>query len=218
MQSNRLIAISVIGLASMFGLGATSALAAGGAAPHGDPEAGKAQAIVCGSCHGQDGLSILDPTYAKLAGQNEKYLFNQLKMIQSNERNIVLMTGQLNGKSEQDLRNLAAYYASMPGGGGEAELTPTQLERAEEIYRGGLADRGVAACAACHGPRGSGNQFAGFPVVSGQSAAYIKNQLTAYREGKRATDEGLGGMMRGVASGLTDGDIDLLSQYLQGLY
>ncbi|MEM1433266.1 MAG: c-type cytochrome [Pseudomonadota bacterium] len=197
---------------------ATQAMAAGHEGAHGDPERGKSLVIACGSCHGQDGNSVLDPTYAKLAGQNEKYLFNQLKMIQSNERNIVLMTGQLIGKTEQDLRDMAAYYANMDAGVGEAELNETQLERAEEIYRGGVAARGVAACAACHGPRGNGNAFAGFPAIAGQSAPYVVNQLTAYREGERATDEGFGGMMRGVARGLSDGDIKILSQYIQGLY
>ena len=217
MRFNRLKAILGRGLT----LGALAlAMAAGTAfadSHGGDPERGKSLVIACGSCHGQDGYTVLDPTYPKLAGQNEKYLFNQLQMIQSNERNIVLMTGQLLGKTEQDLKDMAAYYASLTPGYGSAELNATELERAAEIYRGGIASRGVAACTACHGPRGVGNAFAGFPTVSGQSAAYTTAQLTAYREGERATDEGLGGMMRGVAQGLNDGDIRIMAQYLQGL-
>ena len=62
-----------------------------------------------------------------------------------------------------------------------------------------------------------GNPFAGFPRVSGMPKEYTISTLTAYREGDRATDEGFGGMMRGVAEGLTDGEIEILADYLQGL-
>jgi cytochrome c553 len=183
----------------------------------GDAAAGEALVIACGACHGQDGATPIDPTYPVLAGQNEKYLFNQLKMIQSNERQILLMTGQLNGRSEQDLANMAAYYASLPGKGRQSELTDDEVARAANIYRGGLAAKGVAACSACHAPNGKGNAFAGFPAISGQTPAYIVKQLTEYREGIRQTDEGFGQMMRGVAEGLTDGEIRILAGYLEGL-
>jgi len=184
----------------------------------GDADAGKTQAAACGACHGQDGASPIDPTYPHLAGQNEKYLFNQLKMIQDNERNIVLMTGQLNGKTDQDLADLAAYYASLPVKVSQTDGTDEALAAASRIYRAGIARKGVAACSACHGPDGSGNAQAGFPRISGQPAAYTIAQLTAYRERLRATDELYGGMMRGVAEGLTDTEIALVASYIEGLY
>ena len=90
--------VSLLGLAMVSG----AALAAG------DPDAGKMQAIVCAACHGQDGATGIDPTYPNLAGQNEAYLYKQLQMIASNERQILLMTGQLIGKTDQNLRDLAA--------------------------------------------------------------------------------------------------------------
>jgi cytochrome c553 len=183
----------------------------------GDAAAGQAQAPVCSACHGQDGATGLDPTYPNLAGQNEKYLFDQLKMIQSNTRNIVLMTGQLTGKSDQDLSNLAAYYASLPGKISQASGDDEAISRGERIYRGGIARKGVAACTACHNPKGTGNAQAGFPRISGQPAAYTIVQLTAYRERTRATDENVGGMMRGIAEGLTDTEIALVADYIQGL-
>jgi cytochrome c553 len=192
-------------------------LAPAGAAAAGDPEAGKAQSTTCAACHGQDGAQGLDGTYPPLAGQNEAYLFKQLKMIQDNERVIALMTGQLNGKSDQDLADLAAYYASLPPRRDQAKGDDTAISAAQQIYRGGIADQGVAACSACHGPNGAGNTPAGFPRIGGMPAPYTIAQLTAYREGERATDEGFGGMMRGVARGLTDGQIELLADYLQGL-
>ena len=184
----------------------------------GDPEAGAAQAVVCAACHGQDGATGVDPSYPNLAGQNEKYLYNQLVMIQRDERKILLMAGQLIGKSDQDLRDLAAYYASLPAKVGEAEGGEESIERAEQIYRGGIAKKGVAACSACHAPNGEGNASAGFPAIAGQSGDYTIAQLTAYREGRRQTDESYGGMMRGVAGGLTDGEIAALADYLRGLH
>jgi len=92
------------------------------------------------------------------------------------------------------------------------------LAAASRIYRAGIARKGVAACSACHGPDGSGNAQAGFPRISGQPAAYTIAQLTAYRERLRATDELYGGMMRGVAEGLTDTEIALVASYIEGLY
>ncbi len=184
----------------------------------GDSAAGQTQVAVCSACHGADGASGILPTYPNLAGQNEKYLLRQLQMIQSGERTVALMAGQLNAKTEQDLADLAAYYASLPGKVDQAQGDDKALTQAELIYRGGIISKGVAACTACHTPDGKGNASAGFPNISGQPSAYTIAQLTAYREGERVTDEGFGGMMRGIAEALTDGEIQLLADYLQGLY
>ncbi len=184
----------------------------------GDAEAGKNQAAPCAACHGQDGATPLAPDYPNLAGQNEKYLLRQLQMIKSEERSIPLMAGQLTAKSDQDLADLAAYYASLPSKIGQAQGDDEQIARAEQIYRGGIARKGVAACSACHNPAGVGNAQAGFPRVGGQSLEYTKAQLTAYREKTRATDEIYGGMMRDIAEGLTDTEIALLADYLQGIH
>ena len=183
----------------------------------GDPEAGKLQAMVCAGCHGLDGATPVLPEYPNLAGQNEKYLYNQLAMFQSGTRDVPLMTAQLIGKSEQDLEDLAAFYASLPAKGGEATGTDEDLRRAQQIYKGGIMDKKVAACAACHGPGGVGNAQAGFPRINGQSVSYTIEQLTKYREGHRKSDESFGGMMRGVAHGLTDGEIAILADYVRGL-
>lgn len=191
---------------------ASSAYAAG------DPAQGQAQAAACGACHGADGATGLDPSYPNLAGQNENYLVRQLQMIRDGDREIALMTGQLTGKTDQDLQDLAAYYASLPGKISQAQGDDQQIARAEQIYRGGIARKNVAACSACHAPTGGGNAPAGFPRIGGQSSAYTVVQLTAYREGLRTTDESFGGMMRGVAQGLTDGEIAVLADYIQGLY
>jgi cytochrome c553 len=173
--------------------------------------------MVCASCHGQDGATAIDPSYPQLAGQNERYLARQLKMFQSGERDVALMTAQLIGKSEQDLDDLAAYYASLPSKVAEATGSDADIELAMRIYKGGIAKKGVAACSSCHGPDGAGNAQAGFPRIGGQSAQYTAAQLTAYREGERRSDEAYGAMMRGVSKGLSDREIVVLSDYISGL-
>ena len=183
----------------------------------GDAAAGEAQAAPCAACHGQDGATGLDGTYPNLAGQNEKYLLRQLKMIQSGDRNIALMAGQLNGKSDDDLANLAAYYASLPAKIGQAQGDDDQIARAETLYRSGDGARGMPACTACHAPSGAGNGPAGFPHISGQPVEYTVAQLTAYREGQRTSDEDYAGMMRDVARSLTDTEIAALADYVLGL-
>ena len=184
----------------------------------GNAERGKSQAMVCAACHGQDGASGIAPSYPNLAGQSEKYLYDQLRMIASGERSLVEMTGQLIGKTEQDLWDLAAYYAELPQKAGVSQGTEEQIKKAASIYRGGIARKGVAACTACHSPTGKGNSQAGYPTLAGQSVDYTVAQLTAYREGRRKTDENFGGMMRGVAETLTDSEIALLADYLRGLH
>ena len=117
----------------------------------GDVAAGQAQAVTCAACHGQDGATAIDPTYPNLAGQNEVYLTRQLQMFQSGERNVALMSAQLIGKSEQDLADLGAYYASLPAKHFEATGSDEDIKAAEGIYKGGVIAKGVAAC--CGVPR-----------------------------------------------------------------
>lgn len=194
------------------------AVAAQSAPQAGDPEAGKALATTCAACHGQGGAAPIDPTYPVLAGQNERYLRRQIEAIQSNSRPVALMTGQLDGKSAQQLADLAAYFASQPAPVGATDAGDAALTLAKGIYKGGILDKGVAACSSCHSPSGDGNAPAGFPDISGQSPGYVVAQLTAYREGNRTTDEYYGGMMRSVASHLTDKEISALADYLRGLH
>ena len=181
----------------------------------GDAVAGKALATPCFACHGEDGNAVL-PGTPHLSGQNERYLTRQLQLLKSGDRSAPLMAGQLDAMSEEDLGNLAAYYASF--GPTVRQADDENLDVAAAIYRGGILDKGVAACSACHAPDGSGNHLAGFPRVSGQALDYTVAQLTAYREERRLTDEEYGGMMRDVAANLTDNEIRALANYLVGLH
>ena len=184
----------------------------------GDPAAGKDSSVACGACHGVDGNSAA-PTFPKLAGQGQRYLVKQMKDIRDGARPVPTMAGQLDGKSDQDLADIAAFYASQGGSGGQTN--PELLALGEKVYRSGVAERNVAACTACHSPTGKGNAPAGFPALAGQHAEYIATQLRAYRKGQEdpsgRTNDGDSRIMRTTAFGLSDGEIDAVASYIAGL-
>ena len=186
----------------------------------GDIEAGKAKSQTCVACHGADGNSLLG-MYPSLAGQHAKYLEKQLKDLKlgmtsggKQGRYDPVMSGMAMPLSEQDMADLAAYYASLPLA---HNTTPEDVvEQGKVLYTAGDAERGLAACIACHGPRGNGTELSGFPKISGQHAEYIKSQLEKFRSAGRGND--MNAMMRDVAQKLTDNDIEVLSNYVGGLH
>jgi len=179
----------------------------------GDAAAGQAKGAVCTACHGADGKAI-QSTYPNLAGQHESYLTKQLTDYRDGDRNNALMTGQAANLSDDDIQDLSAYFASMDKIKGVA--AEENLTLGMNIYRGGITAAGVAACAACHGPTGNGNGPAAWPLVSGQNADYIADQLRYFRSGERANDPG--SMMRGVAQRMTDAEITAVANYISGLH
>ncbi|NQX87174.1 MAG: cytochrome c4 [Halioglobus sp.] len=184
----------------------------------GDPQAGAPQTAVCAACHGADGNSTAP--FPKLAGQGEKYLLEQLLDIRDGARPIPTMVGLLDAKSEQDLADIAAYYASQQRSGGQTD--PALLELGSKVYRGGVAERNVPACTACHSPTGQGNEPAGYPALAGQHPQYVADQLRAYRkgyeDGSGRTNDGEAMIMRMTAFGLSDKEIEAVSSYVSGLY
>ena len=198
-------------------LGWTSSGFAANANPIGDAAAGKSKTAVCSACHGVDGNGAAP--FPKLAGQGQKYLLKQLNNIQDDVRKVASMAGLLDGMTEQDLADIAAYYSSQTSTGGQTN--PELLELGAQIYRSGVADRNVAACIACHSPTGKGNAPAGFPALAGQHAQYIADQLRAYRKGyedpEGRTNDGEAKIMRTNASRLSDNDIEAVSSYIAGL-
>lgn len=183
----------------------------------GDPAAGKLLTAACAACHGADGNSTTP--FPKLAGQGEKYLFKQLRDIRDGARSAPAMAGQLAGKSDQDLEDIAAWFASRERTGGQTK--PELLELGAKVYRSGVAERNVAACTACHSPTGVGNAPAGFPALAGQHPQYIADQLRAYRKGYEdatgRTNDGDNKIMRTTAFGLSDKEIEAVSSYVAGL-
>lgn len=186
----------------------------------GDAQAGKVKSATCVACHGVDGNSTSN-LYPILAGQQEKYLFKQLKEFKlgietSGEqgRYNAVMAGMIAPLSVQDMNDLAAFFASQSPKSGS---TPqSAIDPGQALYLFGNKETGVPACIACHGPRGDGTALSGFPKISGQHAEYVKAQLYAFRDAKRNND--LNGMMRIVATKLSEKEIDAISQYVGGLH
>jgi cytochrome c553 len=178
----------------------------------GSAEAGQAKSIVCAACHGVDGNS-LNPEWPSLAGQNEAYLVRSMNAFKSGERNNVLMTAQAATLTDEDIADLAAFFASKPRQPKTA--SPDLVATGERLYRGGNKDSGIGACIACHGPDGAGNGPAGYPAIGAQHATYTAAQLRAYRAGERSSDPNQ--MMRNTTARLTDAEIEAVASYIQGL-
>jgi cytochrome c553 len=184
-------------------------------------DAAKAQAMVdqvCAACHAADGNSQI-AVNPKLAGQIPEYLYKQLTNFKAAEgkkaeRENPVMAGMVASLSPEDMRNLAAYFAgkaAKPGAAKNKDL----VALGQKIYRGGIANKGVAACASCHGPNAAGMP-AQYPRLSGQHFEYIEAQLKAFRSGERANDPN--GSMRGVAGKLSDREIQAAADYVAGLH
>lgn len=184
-----------------------------GAMAAGDAAAGKAKSATCVACHQADGNST-NPEWPKIAGQGAKYLVKQLKDYKSGARVNAVMQGMVAALSEQDMEDLAAYFASQNTTGGF--VSEENYELGKRIYQGGNLATGVPACSACHGPAGKGNPAGAMPALSGQHALYTANQLKAFRAKMRANDAN--GMMRGSARWLSDEEIEAVSEYIGGLH
>jgi cytochrome c553 len=178
----------------------------------GSVEEGQSKSTTCIACHGANGNSP-NPEWPNIAGQNEPYIKRQLQAFKSGARKNPLMTPIAMTLSEDDMDDLAVYYAQQTLQGLEAD--PSKASLGQRLYRGGDPRLGTAACGACHGPGGDGNAPAGYPAINGQHAVYIAAQLRAYRSGTRQTDANQ--MMRTVASTMTDEQIDAVASYVQGL-
>lgn len=192
--------------------GAASLVMAAAPAPAAKPDLaqGQAKAALCAACHTADGSRGAAPNPI-LQGQHPEYLTKQLIEFKSGKRENAIMQGFASQLSETDMKNIAAFYASKPpvlGASQDKDL----VALGEKIYRGGIADRKVAACSGCHSPNGAGIPSQ-YPRLSGQHAEYTAAQLTAFRDGIRKNNA----VMTGVAAKLNDREIRALADYLAGL-
>jgi cbb3-type cytochrome c oxidase subunit III len=186
------------------------------------PDVNRGQAIatqVCASCHGADGNST-GGAYPKLAGQHPEYLVKQLMdfKIQPGAkqpaRNNAIMAGMAAALSSQDMVNVAAYFAAQTPKPGYAHDKNT-VPLGEKIYRAGIVERAVPACASCHGPTGQGIPVQ-YPSLSGQWAEYTVTQLNAFTQGPGARNNS--DPMHTIASRLSDSDIKAVADYIAGLH
>jgi cytochrome c553 len=181
----------------------------------GNPEKGKEKAgQICQACHGLDGNGTPgQPLWPKLAGQHPRYIYKQLNNFKQNERWNAQMSPMAMPLTDEEMRNLAAYYSSLEQSEGTADAE--LVKKGEKLYRAGNPETGVPACSGCHGPAGLGSNLAKFPRISGQFSEYTAQTLTHFRATERANDPN--GMMRGVAANLTDEEIAAVAAYIEGL-
>ena len=183
----------------------------------GDPDAGAQKTQTCSVCHGPNGNSI-NPMWPKLAGQHPLYTLKQLQNFKSGSRSNPQMTPMVAALSDQDMMDIAAYYASQSPVESQlpSSMENRDVELGEKIYRAGDTTKSIASCMACHGPTATGNPAANFPNLAGQHASYTAAQLQAFKNESRANDTN--SVMIDVALKLTNEEIEAVSQYLQGLY
>jgi len=180
----------------------------------GDADAGAGKAATCGACHGADGNSV-NPQWPSLAGQNASYIAATLKAFQNGSRSDVIMSAQAATLSEQDIVDLAAYFAAQTPA--RRTANPALAEAGAQLYRGGNLAQEISACMACHGPTGRGNAPAAYPALAGQHAVYTIKQLNDYKSGARKSD-GDRQIMRNITARLNQDEIEAVAAYMQGLY
>jgi len=185
----------------------------GSALAAGSKEAGQSKAATCSACHGMDGNSV-NPEWPNLAGQHASYITKQIKNFKAGQRVNPLMSPMAMTLTDQDIDDLAAYFSSQtlrPTG----ETEPSKLKLGQRVYRAGNVAAKVPACASCHGPTGAGIPTAVYPHIGGQHATYVAVQLRNYKSGTRNNDPNA--MMRTIAAGLSEDEIDAVASYIQGL-
>lgn len=175
-----------------------------------DPAKGQAIAAVCGACHAFDG-SRGSPANPILQGQHADYIVKQLREFKVGKRQNPIMQAMAAPLSEDDMRNVAAFYAGKEPKAGFAR-NKDLATAGMRAYKGGIADRQIPACTGCHGPTGSGIP-AQYPKLAGQHADYTEAQLLAFRSETRKNNP----IMTAVAAKLNDREIKALADYLAGL-
>jgi cytochrome c553 len=177
------------------------------------PDLARGQEIsttVCGACHTADGSRGL-PTNPILQGQHADYLVKQLTEFKAGKRANAVMSGMAATLSEPDMKSVAAFYASKQAKPGAAKNKDT-VALGEKIYRGGIADKQVPACAGCHSPNGAGIP-AQYPRIASQHGDYLESQMNAFRAGTRTNSP----QMMAIAARMSDAEIKAVTDYIAGL-
>jgi cytochrome c553 len=164
----------------------------------------------CVGCHGANGNSATG-SWPKLSAQNATYIYNQLSHFKSGERANAVMMGMAMPLTDADMRNVAAYLEKQEHKSGTAKNADT-IELGKSIYRGGIASKGVPACAGCHGPAGAGIPVQ-YPRIGGQWLEYSNQQLMNFRAGERKNLQ-----MNMIAAKLSDKEMAAVADYIAGLH
>jgi cytochrome c553 len=166
---------------------------------------------VCAACHGPEGNSVI-PVNPKLAQQHPEYIVKQLTEFKAGKRENPIMLGMASALSDTDMANVAAWLTTKKAAPGEAKDKEIAA-LGEKIYRGGIADRQIPACAGCHSPNGAGIPSQ-YPRLSGQHPDYAAAQLTSFRDGVRKNSL----QMTQIAAKLNDREIKAVAEYVSGLH
>ena len=175
----------------------------------GDPVAGKEKSQLCQGCHGEEGIST-EGLIPKLAGQYARYIAKELRNYQSGTRSHQIMNAMAATISDDDLADIAAYFASrtkMKGDGSNNEV-------GKKLFLHGDISRTMVACINCHGVNGKGltPNTSMFPVIGGQQKDYIRRQLVNFRKGDRTNSPN--GIMNRITQKLTDAELEALAEYV----
>ena len=174
-----------------------------------DVSIGKSKAMICSACHGVDGVSI-NQDWPHLAGQHASYIVKQLQDYKAGvTRSDPSMTPFVANLTIADMQDIAKFYASLRKASCNKAI---DLKRGMDIYRRGDVQKGITACIACHGPDGSGNSQAGFPLLSGQNAKYTIAQLKAFKDKKRQND--ISAIMHDITGHMSDVDMQAVADYI----
>lgn len=180
--------------------------------------AGKEKSASCAGCHGDDGNSQTG-TFPKLAGQHASYLIKQLRAFKSGAREDTMMTPMATGLSEEDMQDIAAFYANEKISSSTVEAHEKSSEEnlkliteGGDLYRNGDLEEQVSACIACHGPFGDGNKPAAYPVLKSQHTDYLIKTLTDFKNGERSKNPD--NMMSMIAKKMSERDIKAIAAYL----
>lgn len=176
---------------------------------------------VCAACHAADGNSGI-AMYPKLSAQHADFIFRETKAIKEGKRTTgssAAMAPMVQSLSDDDIRNVSAYYAKQNPKAGEAN-PKENVELGKKIYRSGIPEKKVPACMSCHGPSGSGMPGGGtavtaYPRIGGQHGSYVADQLKNYATGKRVSPNA---MMETIAERMNEAEMKAVGNYIQGLY
>lgn len=198
---------------------------------NGDSQAGAAKAATCSACHGPQGTSLV-PDFPSLAAQSATYLYLQLRAFKDGSRANDVMRPQVESLSDQDMKDLSAYYASLRPAQSATATQAANTDSGRTMFTRGDTARGVPPCQGCHGRNGRGPEAAGspasgavsrpptawhtYPALAGQQAPYVVAQLKAYKSGARGETKNAR-IMQGVARNLDDSAMEDLATYINQL-
>ncbi len=201
--------LCVVALAALFASSVMADEAKGPAKPD-LAKGANISSTVCAACHSNDGSRGI-PTNPILQGQHADYLVKQLTEFKSGKRDNAVMKPMASTLSDDDMRNVAAFYASKTAKPGQSKNKAT-VDLGQKIWRGGIAEKNVPACAGCHGPTGAGIP-AQYARLGGQHNEYVSEQLGLFRSGKRANSP----QMATIAARMSDAEIAAVADYVEGL-